>query len=55
MHCIADFTLAETGQILGFSEAAAKTHMQRARRRLQELLETGQEDEENLLSEGQQE
>jgi RNA polymerase sigma-70 factor (ECF subfamily) len=55
VHCIADFTLAETGQILGFSEAAAKTHMQRARRRLQELLETGQEDEENLLSEGQQE
>jgi len=54
VHCIADFTLAETGQILGISEAAAKTHMQRARRRLKDLEETTRDDEENLLIEGQQ-
>lgn len=50
VHCMADFTLAETGQILGCSEAAAKTHMQRARRRLRELLGTDPDAEEDLLT-----
>jgi RNA polymerase sigma factor (sigma-70 family) len=48
VHCIADLTLAETAQSLGCSEAAAKTHMQRARRRLHELLGPDPADEENL-------
>lgn len=39
VHCLAGYTLAEAGQILGITEATAKTHLRRARERLRQLLE----------------
>jgi RNA polymerase sigma-70 factor (ECF subfamily) len=38
VHSLADYTLAETAEILGMCEATAKTHLRRARERLQDLL-----------------
>jgi RNA polymerase sigma-70 factor, ECF subfamily len=38
LHGLAGYTFAEIGPILGISESAAKTHFQRARERLQQLL-----------------
>jgi len=39
LHGLAGYTFAEASQILGIGESTAKTHFQRARDRLQELLE----------------
>lgn len=38
LHDLLGFPHAEVGEILGFSEGCAKTHVHRARRRLEELL-----------------
>lgn len=39
LHGLAGYTFAEAGQILGITEATAKTHFQQARERLQQQLE----------------
>lgn len=39
LHHLIGYTLAETGEILAMSEATAKTHLKRARERLQVLLQ----------------
>ena len=38
LHCLLDIPLAEVGDILGITEGSAKTHVHRARKRLEELL-----------------
>jgi RNA polymerase sigma factor (sigma-70 family) len=39
LHGLAGYTFAEAGQILGIAEPTAKKHFQRARERLQQLLD----------------
>lgn len=49
LHGLTGYTFAEIGPILGISESAAKTHFQRARERLQQLLEAGPADPATLV------
>lgn len=39
VHLLADYTICETAEILGMCEPTAKTHLKRARERLQELMQ----------------
>ncbi|GAA2095818.1 RNA polymerase sigma factor [Actinomadura alba] len=38
LHCLFGFPLADVGRIMGITEGSAKTHVHRARKRLEDLL-----------------
>jgi len=48
LHCLAGHTLAGTAQIMGITEGTAKTHLHRARKTLQEMMDSPRSTGEHL-------
>jgi RNA polymerase sigma factor (sigma-70 family) len=48
LHCLVGHSLAEVAEIIGIREGTAKTHLHRARKRLQEMMRSPRSTGENL-------